>query len=420
LKTDFSQEKIKKLFEFPNNLEKVFLELKKNGFSPVVVGGFVRDRFLGNKNIKDIDVEVFHVPDFEKLTTVLKQFGTVNLVGKSFGVLKLTLNDVQCDFSLPRKENKIAQGHKGFTVTLDANLNFKEAAQRRDFTINAMGVDAIEKKLYDPYNGLKDLQNKLLRCVDEKSFVEDPLRVLRGVVFAARFSLHVEEKTKKLFCSMIAQNQLNELPKERVFEELKKLFFKAKKPSIGFRLLKEYGEKYFFSDLFELKKEHFNHTLEALDILAKNKEKDLTLFLAVLCLHVEEKTVFLAKFTNEKTLLKEVENIFYTYKEFLKLQKPLSDFELKLLATKINLKQFFTFLKAINHKNKNEFTLLEQRAKKLGVFTSALKPLITGKDLIQMGLNPSKEFKNILHSIYLDQLQGVEINKEYLEKKVKF
>jgi len=176
-----------------------------------VVGGAVRDRILGYE-CKDYDIECFGigVEDFEKAMEHLGAQG----VGKSFFVYKY--HDL--DISLPRTEQKVSRGHRGFEVRLATEE--KEASKRRDFTINALMYDIQNEQILDFWNGLEDLEHKLLRVVDESSFVEDSLRVLRAMQFAARFGFKVEEKSCYL-CQNIA---LDDLPKERIFIEFEKMF----------------------------------------------------------------------------------------------------------------------------------------------------------------------------------------------------
>lgn len=176
-----------------------------------VVGGAIRDRLLGHE-CKDYDIECFgiSVNDFE---TAMDHLGAQG-VGKSFFVYKY--HDL--DISLPRTEQKISKGHRGFEVSL-AN-DEKEASKRRDFTINALMYDIQNEQIIDFWKGLDDLEHKVLRVVDKKSFVEDSLRVLRAMQFAARFGFKVDEQSCKL-CQSIS---LDDLPKERLFIEFEKMF----------------------------------------------------------------------------------------------------------------------------------------------------------------------------------------------------
>jgi len=176
-----------------------------------VVGGAVRDRILG-RECKDYDIECFGigVEDFEKAMEHLGAQG----VGKSFFVYKY--HDL--DIALPRTEQKVSPGHRGFEVHLATEE--KEASKRRDFTINALMYDIQNEQILDFWNGFEDVEHKLLRVVDESSFVEDSLRVLRAMQFAARFGFKVEEKGG-LLCQNIS---LEDLPKERLFSEFEKMF----------------------------------------------------------------------------------------------------------------------------------------------------------------------------------------------------
>jgi tRNA nucleotidyltransferase (CCA-adding enzyme) len=157
--------------------------IAQTGGTPIAVGGYVRDHLLGIDS-KDIDIEVFNISP-EDLRTVLGRFGTLNAVGVSFGVLKLHFKDgTEYDFTLPRRESKSGQGNRGFIVDCDPSMTFVEAARRRDYTINAMGINLVTGEFLDPFNGQKDLRQRILRAPSEH-FVESPIRVLRGMQFAA-------------------------------------------------------------------------------------------------------------------------------------------------------------------------------------------------------------------------------------------
>ena len=249
------------------------------------MGGYVRD-YLLNKESKDIDIEIYGVSSFSKLEKILIEFGAVNSVGKSFGVCKLKAFDLDLDFSFPRTDSKIFSGHKGFEVTIDSSLDYAKAASRRDFTINAIGYDIQNKQILDPYLGIDDLNNKILRAVDISKFAQDPLRVLRAVQFSARFDLTLNEELFVLCKTMVQNNALHELPKERIFEEIKKLLLKSTTVSNGVKLLKELGTFEYFSELNKLNETQFANTLESLDkmrsLLSANVQTDVALMLAIL------------------------------------------------------------------------------------------------------------------------------------------
>lgn len=207
------------------------------------VGGVVRDRLMGlDTSSKDRDYLVTGIP-YDELTRLLKPHGRVELVGRSFGVIKFTqFHDgvpQTFDIALPRKEHSTGVGHKDFAVSFDPNLAVEEDLARRDFTINAMAMSLSDQTVVDPMNGQRDLANRTIRITSERSFEEDPLRMLRAVQFAARFEFKIESET---FATMKQHAALiKTVSAERIAEELNKLLNLAQKPSIGFRFMQESG-----------------------------------------------------------------------------------------------------------------------------------------------------------------------------------
>jgi len=199
--------------QLPRPLVEVLQAVRAVG-RPRVVGGCVRDWLLGLKP-KDFDIEVPGA-DFEMLQRVLAPFGSTDVVGKSFGVIKLRLEGIEYDFSLPRRESKTGAGHRGFAVEPEPNLSDFEAAARRDFTVNAIAYDPFSNSLIDPHDGEKDLRARILRHTSN-AFTEDPLRVLRAFQLAARFDFTLAPETAAL-CRSI-KTSFYELPVERVWNE---------------------------------------------------------------------------------------------------------------------------------------------------------------------------------------------------------
>ena len=176
--------------------------------------------------------------EYADLGRALAPLGPTDLVGRSFGVIKVRLDGTEYDFSLPRRESKTGAGHRGFAVAADANLSEADAAARRDFTINAIAYDPLERRLIDPHGGERDLRERVLRHTSA-AFGEDPLRVLRAFQLAARFSLTLAPETAAL-CREI-KAAYAELPVERVWGEWDKWATQAEKPSLGLAVLKETG-----------------------------------------------------------------------------------------------------------------------------------------------------------------------------------
>lgn len=191
------------------------------------VGGCVRDALLGIKCV-DFDIEIYDISpkDFEIL---MQKHGAIG-VGKSFFVYKWR----NFDLALPRTESKTGIGHRAFSVSICDDE--QKASSRRDFSINAMMVNIFSAELLDFYGGLNDLKNKILKIVDEKSFCDDSLRVLRAVQFAARFNLNLDKKSIKIMRGI----DISDLSCERVRMELYKLFM-AKDYTKGIKALNQLG-----------------------------------------------------------------------------------------------------------------------------------------------------------------------------------
>ena len=280
----------------PTAVRTIITALADGGGRPLIVGGAVRDALLGDTP-KDFDVEVYGLAP-EAVVGILATVGAVNAVGVTFGVLKVALADAEIDVTLPRRENKVGRGHRGFLVDLDPTMTPEEAARRRDFTINAMAYDPLRGELLDYCGGLDDLRSRVLRHAGP-AFAEDPLRVLRGVQFAGRFDLRAASATLDLSRRLFAEHR--ELTIERVWNEWRKWAAKSRRPSAGLVLLEEAGWRVAHPELEALagcpqdprwhpEGDVWTHTLLVCDEAARVAERDalapddrMTLVLAALC-----------------------------------------------------------------------------------------------------------------------------------------
>jgi len=441
--------------ELPSVLLPLIDTLSRHGIRPVIVGGYVRDALLGQQS-KDFDIECFGAASLEHLAQLLAPFGKINSVGRSFGVLKLEINGFALDIALPRTETKTGKGHTGFTVESFDTFDFKTAARRRDFTVNAIGYDPVEGTLIDPFGGRQDLAHQTLRCIDPETFVEDPLRLLRAVQFAARFSLNPDEQLLTLARKMVAQGVLAELPKERIYEEFKKLLLKAPKPSSGLRLMEALHITPFFPALNALKqvpidpsnhKERsvWEHSLMALDVMAKlycDVDADpMALLLGTLChdmgkplttrlldghikapAHAEAGvnvvSSFLSQLTDDKRLTATVLNYVRYHGEPKRLfTQNATDADVMRLARHVRIDAICAVATADHlgrtpHAERSEAAeWLRESAQRLGVLRAPLPALIDGNDLIASGLSPSPTFKTILDAAYDAQLEGAFADK---------
>jgi len=399
------------MVDYPNKLDKIFDKLLINSIKPIIIGGYVRDSLLKIES-KDIDVELYGISSFKKLEEILKEFGEVNSVGKSFGVCKLKFDDLDLDFSFPRIDSKIDRGHKGFEITIDPSLDFKTATSRRDFTINAIGYDIESKKVLDPYHGREDLRNQVLKAVDIKKFTDDPLRVLRAIQFSARFNLSVNNELFITCKDMIKNSLLDELPKERIFLEIQKLLLKSPAPSLGIILLKKLGSLKLFIELLNLQESDFYQTLMAVDKMSTLKTTDETtntvLMLALLSykLSINSREKFLSQLTNSKSLIAKI-LILLNHQNSINFNKFI-DYDIYILATQVNIEEFILFHKAVSNSDKKLQSLdkLQERAKELGILNTKAEAILQGKDIIKLGLKPSKEFSKILDRAYKAQISG--------------
>ena len=454
-------------FKIPSILEDILKDLQKIGATPIIVGGSVRDYFL-NIPVKDYDIEIFGINSLDIILKSLEKFGSVKLVGKSFGVLTLRVNEYDFDFALPRTETKIGNTHQDFEVITNANLSFKEAAIRRDFTINAIGYDFFKQEFLDPFDGINDLKNKTIKHINDKTFIEDSLRVYRAIQFASRFDFKIDENTKELCKQIVLSDELNYLPKERIYEEFKKLFLKSAKPSIGFELLRKLGGLKYFPELevlidciqepeYHPEGDVWIHTMMSLDELARilkeeniqDEYRKLYLFYGILChdfgkpfctkeidgkitsfkhesLGIEPTISFLSKLTNEKKFIEIVCSLVKNHLTPFQLYLAESSLKaIKRLSLKVNIEDLCLVCLAdclgrtIKDKEKcpNATSWLLNKAKELEIHNVPIKPLVQGRDLINLGFKPSEKFKEILEFAFDLQLD-FHLEKELIIKKI--
>ena len=422
--------------------------VKEAGGRALMVGGAVRDLLLGEQGVKDIDLEVFGVEP-ERLQQVLGRSFPFDPCGVSFGVLKL--HHFAIDVSLPRRESKRGVGHKGFLIDSDPRLSIPEAASRRDFTINAMYYDPITERFEDPYGGVADQKARVLRHVSEK-FVEDPLRVLRGMHFIARFDLRPAPETVAL-CRTVT---MEDLPPERLFEEWGKLLKKGRKIGCGLAFLRETGWVKYFPELKRLigcrqdPKWHpegdvWNHTCLCLDAFARHRtgdqDEDLIVGLAVLChdfgkpattrwlrghlrsLGHDEAGVaptlsFLRRLTNEERILREVPPLVQCHMQPFSLWRAQAgDSAVRRLALKVvRIDRLLRVARADDEGRPPEkaggtscgedLQWLAAAAERLRVAAAAPKPILQGRDLMALGYKPSPQFGVWLKECFEAQLDG--------------
>ena len=417
-----------------------------------VVGGAVRD-MMGGVPPKDVDIEVFGIePD--RLQKLLETRYELDLVGRSFGVFKLRRLEV--DVAIPRRESKSGLGHRAFAVKGDPYLSVKDAASRRDFTVNAVYFDPLLGEYEDPWGGREDFRNGILRHVSGK-FCEDPLRVLRGMQFVARFGLDPAGDTVELCRRMAPEG----LAPERLFGEWSKLLLKGVEIGKGLKFLRDTGWVRYYPELERLigcdqapewhpEGDVWNHTCCCLDAFARQRDalraegktdprEDLVVGLAVLChdfgkpatsrwdpakgrirsLGHDEAGVapalsFLRRLTNEESILKEVPPLVkYHMKPFALWSAKAGDSAIRRLAAKVNRIDRLVRVARADDEGRPPFPSepepldwLSAQAERLRIADSAPKPIVRGRDLKALGMKPGPEFGRILGACYEAQLDG--------------
>ena len=408
----------------------------------MLVGGCVRDRLIGIES-KDLDVEVYRV-DPTGLREILKQLGNVNTVGEHFSVYKLVvrnsssdLDRVEIDVSIPRRESKSGQGHRGFLIEGDPSMTFEDAARRRDFTINAILYDPLTDDTVDPIGGRRDLENRLLKAVDAGTFIEDSLRVLRAVQLAARFELTLDIETAQL-CRSI---DLSDIPHERIWGEFEKLLMLAERPSTGLEVALELRvlDK-LFPELGALvgrqpghtTEDAFEHTKRSLDEAATasadlTKAKRLTVMLATLChsLSTDSQTRLEATLSILKKLgVYSVEGydvrsaVLSLVREqsapnqFYESRESTLDGDFRRLAQNVELDLLYRVTKACGLAQAGGESSIAAaewfiaRARALGVEHEPSEPLLQGRHLLEAGVEPGPEMGRLLKLVYELQLDG--------------
>lgn len=435
--------------------------LRDAGGRALLVGGCVRDGLLG-RPAKDTDMEVYGLA-IDAVESALQPHFRLDTVGRAFGVLILKGQGI--DLALPRRESKTGPKHTDFRVEGDPTMSPEEAATRRDFTINAISCDPLTGEILDPFDGIRALQARRLRHVSA-AFGEDPLRVLRGMQFVARFELTPDPATIALCRSLSPA----ELPAERLWEEWKKLLLKGTAISAGLDFLQACNWLPYFPELEALvgcqqdPKWHpegdvWTHTRHCLDAFAARRIgddwEDLIVGLAVLCHDfgkpdtsytdkdgrirsprhdVEGVPVahrFLERLTRQKKIFEEVLPLVEQHMRPLALYRDgAGDSAVRRLAARVKR---VDRLVRVAHADKfgrppiqpdgfPEGDWLLEKTRALSIEDNAPRPILLGRHLVELDIKPGPHFGKILDKAYEAQLDGAFDNeadgRDYLKKVI--
>jgi tRNA nucleotidyltransferase (CCA-adding enzyme) len=418
------------------------------GGRALVVGGFVRDRLLGRTS-KDLDIEVYGIARSD-LASVLAPLGRIEPVGEAFPVYKLGSVDV----ALPRRESKSGRGHRGFAVEGDPWMSVEEAGRRRDFTINAIAWDPLADEYLDPFGGRDDLARRTLRVVDPVTFPDDSLRVLRALQFAARFDLTLEPASAEL-CRTLP---LDDLPAERVWGEIEKLLLVAERPSAGFALARDLGviarllpELSALWDCPQDPEWHpegdvWTHTLLVID-QARRRNGDLArgplaaIMLAAVCHDLGKPATTVHRDGRIRSPNHEAEGLAPATRvldrlnvhaldgfdvrqqvlglvaehlrpsAFYKARDTVTDGAFRRLAMRVDLELLARLARADCHGRLGPFDCSAmdwfiERARALGVEHRPPAPILMGRHLLELGIEPGPRMGEILRAVYERQLDG--------------
>jgi len=428
---------------------KISQVVKSAGGRAFLVGGCVRDAFLGLYP-KDLDIEVNGITS-ETLVEILSPHFSIDLVGEAFGVLKL--RGLPIDISLPRRESKARWGHGGFGVASDPEMTLEEAGSRRDFTMNATAFDPISGEVFDPFRGLQDLESGILRHTSQK-FGEDPLRVLRGMQFAGRFSLCAAPETVGLSKGLFTE--YGTIAIERIWGEWYKWASQSVQPSAGLRFLHQCEWLQAYPELLALEgcpqdsRLHpegnvWIQTLHSTDQAARIAQRDglekgerATLVLASLCHDLGKPTMtemtrdgvhsrghaatedihrqFLARIGAPNAVVDRVATLCHYHLAHLNFGgSPRYVHKLAVALDSVGEKiEMLARLVEADHSGRPPLpSILPEKMEKLLKLASGLavkdaapKPLLMGRHLIELGVSPGPELGEILQAAFDAQLDG--------------
>ena len=392
--------------DIPQVVLDVALACHRAGGHAVVVGGGVRDHLMG-RSPKDFDLEVRGL-EVDVLHKVLRRLGPAKPVGRSFGVFKLTRGGMEIDIALPQsgEENR---GLQDRSVQGDPHLSLSEAARRRDLTINAIAYDPLSGDLVDPFCGVKDIEDGILRAVDEETFVADPLRVLRVAQFSARFGFSVDPALVSL-CQRIP---IAELPAERIQIELRKLFLSAPRPSVGLRVA---AQMQVLERLFPFLSSFQQDHAEAIDRAAAVRDAvthPFSLMLSVWLSDCDPDGVLLVLdrikvFSDEGYRVRD--QVLAAVAHWRTLVEPASPQRLQHLAEEGEVDLIAHVAWAVS--GSAHAMRARELAAEMGIAHQRLPPLLYGRDLAKRGIPAGRHMGVLLKSVRRAQLDGVIENSE--------
>ena len=393
----------------PAPLQALLQHVSAAGGRGWLVGGSIRDHLLG-KRPKDLDIEV-HGLEAAALKRTLSALGPVKAVGRSFGVFKLRLGRDELDISLPQPGRSRTPQGQAVQIAGDPHMGITEALRRRDLTINAIAYDPLSNEYADPFDGRGDLSRRILRAVDEHTFADDPLRVLRVMQFAGRLGFAPTPALSALCRSL----PIEDLPSERLLTEFEKLLLKSPRPSIGLAAAREAD---IFARLFPaldaVEPAALDAALDAAAAVRRQYQPPLALMLATLlhrCTSEDTEAILdrLKVFTMGGYPMRK--RVGYAAAHWRELaQGPVTDVRLRWMAEDGEVELTARVAQAVT--GRAETTDILHHAVTMGIARRRLPPLLKGRDLSAQGIPPGPWMGDILRRVRSAQLDGTICNKE--------
>jgi len=369
-------------------------KLRDAGFQALLAGGCVRDMLLGRRP-SDYDVATDAKPD-----EVTKIFRRTLKIGAKFGVVVVLMDNTQVEVATFRTESDYQDGRH------PSKVNFATAQQdaaRRDFTINAMFYDPVDKKVIDYFEGQKDLKKKVVRTVGDPAqrFSEDFLRMLRAIRLSTQLDFSIDTQTQSAVCD--GAKNITKISGERIAAELEGILVSPNRAKGVGLLIETVLAEFIFPGCAG---SEFGFAVRVLTHLPKRI--DLPLGLAGLFAGFE------TRFALEKCELLKLSRNQEKHIEFLldhrgKLLRELSLAELKLLLSEPYFEDLFALQKAIQkatNQSIRPLANLRKRTKQLKGVELRPRPILDGHDLIALGAAPGPSLGQLANEMYIAQLEG--------------
>ena len=405
--------RINQPFAVPAEVRNVLTRLYDAGFETYLVGGCVRDWIRGDA-VKDYDVATSATPeDIEKIFTKVVE------VGRAFGVMKVIAeNGRNIEVATFRKESDY-QDHRHPNKVEFSSV--KEDASRRDFTVNAFYYDLKTGQVLDFFDGLSDLKSRVIRAIGipEERFTEDALRLLRAVRFASRFGFTIEPETEVAIQKL--SPLITKVSMERIRDEIERILSgpNAREAAVLLQHLKLF--ECIFPEIAVAileKKKTWDRTLDALEHLKKDPgTEDGAFYLALIylpCLRKfpidQRNSQALVIATRLKLSTHQLKLFQYLVTETTKFREVFSMREATLYRWMKH--EYFPVLMRFHALDALSFDgnqaglefvkKIYPEAKK----RFEMKPLITGDDLVKLGMQPGRQFTEILEAIEDLSMEG--------------